>query len=76
MGLARAEPAAADPAVAARVSLRRQDGADVSETETYRLIWLPAPFLSEEELRAALAPARRGPGTGSVARGGDRSCRR
>ncbi|WP_331737630.1 hypothetical protein [Streptomyces sp. NBC_00019] len=23
-------------------------------TETYRLIWLPAPFLSEEALRAAL----------------------
>jgi hypothetical protein len=48
------ELAAADPAVAARVSLRRQDAADVSETDTYRLIWLPAPFLSEEALRAAL----------------------
>jgi SAM-dependent methyltransferase len=54
LGLARAELAAADPAVAARVSLCRRDAADVSETETYQLIWLPAPFLSEEALRAAL----------------------
>ncbi|WP_409467927.1 hypothetical protein [Streptomyces sp. HC307] len=40
--------------MAARASLRHQDAADVSETETYQLIWLPAPFLSEEALRAAL----------------------
>ncbi|MFF4355071.1 class I SAM-dependent methyltransferase [Streptomyces sp. NPDC001530] len=54
LGLARAELSVADPAVAARVSLRHQDAADVSETGIYQLIWLPAPFLSEELLRAAL----------------------
>ncbi|MFE7401605.1 class I SAM-dependent methyltransferase [Streptomyces sp. NPDC057557] len=54
LGLGRAELAAADPAVAARVSLRRGDAADVDEDEAYQLIWLPAPFLSEEALRAAL----------------------
>lgn len=54
LGLGRAELAAADPAVATRVSLRLQDAADVSEKETYQLVWLPAPFLSEEALRAAL----------------------
>lgn len=54
LDLARAELAAAQPAVAARVSLRHQDAADVSEEETYQLVWLPAPFLSEEALRSAL----------------------
>ncbi|MEW2290397.1 methyltransferase domain-containing protein [Streptomyces sp. NPDC047841] len=54
LDLAGAELAAADPAVAARVSLRRQDAAELSEKERYELIWLPAPFLSEEALRAAL----------------------
>ncbi|MBG7700378.1 methyltransferase domain-containing protein [Streptomyces sp. MC1] len=54
LGLARAELSAADPAVAARVRLRRQNAAELSQEERYELIWLPAPFLSEEELRAAL----------------------
>jgi len=54
LGLGRAELAAADSAVAARVSLRHKDAVDVAEKEAYQLIWLPAPFLSEEALRAAL----------------------
>jgi SAM-dependent methyltransferase len=52
--LGRAELAAADPAVAARVSLDHRDAADVSEKAVYQLVWLPAPFLSEEALSAAL----------------------
>jgi predicted O-methyltransferase YrrM len=39
---------------AERVELREQDVADLRETEAYDLIWLPAPFLSEESLNAAL----------------------
>ncbi|MFF4836335.1 class I SAM-dependent methyltransferase [Streptomyces sp. NPDC001315] len=54
LDLGRAELAAADPAVAARVSLRHQDAMDVSEADAYQLVWLPAPFLSEAALRAAL----------------------
>ncbi|MEE4545830.1 class I SAM-dependent methyltransferase [Streptomyces sp. V4-01] len=54
VGLGRAELAAADPAVAARVSLHHRDAVEVSEKEAYQLVWLPAPFLSEEALRAAL----------------------
>ncbi|MFB7506478.1 MULTISPECIES: class I SAM-dependent methyltransferase [Streptomyces] len=54
LALGRAELAAADPAVAARVSLRHKDVVDVSEKEAYQLVWLPAPFLSQEALRAAL----------------------
>ncbi|MFB7493370.1 class I SAM-dependent methyltransferase [Streptomyces sp. NPDC056161] len=52
--LARQELAGADPAVAARVSFRRQDAADVLERDAYALVWLPAPFLSEGALRSAL----------------------
>ncbi|MFJ3672528.1 class I SAM-dependent methyltransferase [Streptomyces sp. NPDC090106] len=52
--LGKGELAAADPAVAARVSLRHQDAVDVAESEAYQLVWLPAPFLSEAALRAAL----------------------
>lgn len=54
LDLGRAELAAADPAVAARVSLHQRDAADVSEEAVYQLVWLPAPFLSEEALSAAL----------------------
>ncbi|MEU1268531.1 class I SAM-dependent methyltransferase [Streptomyces sp. NPDC005799] len=52
--LGRGELAAADPAVAARVSLILRDAVDVSEKEAYDLVWLPAPFLPEEALRTAL----------------------
>ncbi|MER7930583.1 class I SAM-dependent methyltransferase [Streptomyces sp. NPDC096057] len=52
--LGRGELAAAEPAVAARVSLILRDVVNVSEKEAYDLVWLPAPFLSEEALRAAL----------------------
>jgi SAM-dependent methyltransferase len=51
--LARGELGAAGPS-AERVELRRQDVADLREQEVYDLIWLPAPFLSEESLNAAL----------------------
>ncbi|MFG2356900.1 SAM-dependent methyltransferase [Streptomyces sp. NPDC048521] len=54
LGLARTELSAADPAVAARVSLRRENAAEMSRKDHYDLVWLPAPFLPEEELRAAL----------------------
>ncbi|MFJ5035977.1 class I SAM-dependent methyltransferase [Streptomyces sp. NPDC088560] len=54
LGLARAELAAADQAVAARVSLRLENAVDVSEKNSYALVWLPVPFLSEEALPAAL----------------------
>ncbi|MGW2775377.1 SAM-dependent methyltransferase [Streptomyces olivaceoviridis] len=54
LDLAGAELSAADPAVTARVFLRRENAAELSEEERYELIWLPAPFLSEEALRAAL----------------------
>ncbi|MGW5652596.1 methyltransferase domain-containing protein [Streptomyces humi] len=54
LDLGRAELAAADPAVAARVSLSLRDAADVSEKDAYELVWLPAPFLSEVALAAAL----------------------
>jgi predicted O-methyltransferase YrrM len=39
---------------ARRVELRLQDASDLRETEAYDLIWLPAPFLSEDSLRASL----------------------
>jgi predicted O-methyltransferase YrrM len=51
--LARTELAAAAE-VAGRISLRRQDVADLSEQATYDLIWLPAPFLPENTMTAAL----------------------
>lgn len=51
--LARAELRRAG-APAERVELRHQDAADLREPDTYDLIWLPAPFLSEESLTAAL----------------------
>jgi predicted O-methyltransferase YrrM len=51
--LARAELAKAGPE-GRRVELRQQDVADLREPATYDLIWLPAPFLSEECLDASL----------------------
>lgn len=52
--LAGTELAAAEPAVAARVSLHRLDVAGLPQDAVYALAWLPAPFLSEEALEAAL----------------------
>ena len=53
VGLARTELKQAGPE-AERVELRHQDVADLREPGAYDLIWLPAPFLSEESLTAAL----------------------
>ena len=52
--LARGELAEASPEVSSRVSLRRQDVAEVSERDAFALVWLPAPFLPEAALQAAL----------------------
>ena len=41
-------------AVADRVVLREQDVANLDEEATYALTWLPAPFLPEVALRAAI----------------------
>jgi SAM-dependent methyltransferase len=54
LDLARTELAAADPRTAARVSVRRQDVAELAEAGAYDLLWLPAPFVSEGALNAAL----------------------
>ena len=40
--------------LAERVELRQQDVADLREPAAYDLIWLPAPFLPESSLNAAL----------------------
>lgn len=53
LDLARAETASAAD-VADRVWLRHLDVADLTERETYDLIWLPAPFLAEAALSAGL----------------------
>ncbi|MGJ6964140.1 class I SAM-dependent methyltransferase [Streptosporangium sp. G11] len=53
LDLARVEMAKAGEA-AERVSLRRLDVAEVAEHSAYDLIWLPAPFLPEAVLNAAL----------------------
>lgn len=53
LDLARRELAAAGEA-AGRVSVRRQDVAELAEPSAYDLVWLPAPFLSEAALGAAL----------------------
>jgi trans-aconitate methyltransferase len=50
---ARRELAAADPA-AGRVTVRRQDVAELREPAAFDLVRLPAPFLSEAALGAAL----------------------
>lgn len=51
--LARSELAQAGP-LGERVELRLQDVADLREPGAYDLIWLPAPFLSQESLDASL----------------------
>ncbi|MGC4816268.1 SAM-dependent methyltransferase [Micromonospora sp. DT63] len=53
LDLARGELAAA-PDVADRISLRRQDVAEVAEPGGYDLVWLPAPFLPQQTLTVAL----------------------
>lgn len=56
LGLARVEMAkAAD--IADRVSLRQLDITELTERASYDLIWLPAPFLAEAALSAALPRA-------------------
>lgn len=52
--LARAELAAVPAVVADRVTLRQQDVAELAERDAYELVWLPAPFLSEQALASAL----------------------
>ncbi|MEO3813993.1 class I SAM-dependent methyltransferase [Sphaerisporangium sp. B11E5] len=56
LDLARIELAGAGDA-AGRVSLRRQDVAELAEHAAYDLVWLPAPFLTEAALSAALPRA-------------------
>lgn len=51
--LARAELEKAGPD-ASRVELRQQDVVELREPDAYDLIWLPAPFLAEKCLNAAL----------------------
>ena len=53
LALARQEIEAAED-VSSRVAVRRQDVADTAEHDAFDLIWLPAPFLGEEVLAAAL----------------------
>ncbi|WP_320779297.1 class I SAM-dependent methyltransferase [Streptomyces sp. CRN 30] len=52
--LARGELTAAGAEVADRISLRRLDVAQLTEPAGYDLVWLPAPFLSEAALTAAV----------------------
>lgn len=54
LDLARKELAGAAPDVARRVSLRHQDVAELTEQAAYDLVWLPAPFVAEEALTAAV----------------------
>ncbi|MFF0478839.1 SAM-dependent methyltransferase [Streptomyces sp. NPDC004284] len=54
VGLAAAELADAEADVTGRVTLRHLDVADLTERAVYDLAWLPAPFLSEEALTAAV----------------------
>jgi len=53
LDLARRELAGAGE-VAGRVSVRRLDVAELAEQAAYDLVWLPAPFLTETALSAAL----------------------
>ncbi|MGR7026177.1 SAM-dependent methyltransferase [Geodermatophilus sp. URMC 62] len=57
--LALAERVRAASPAGDRVVLRRQDVAALDEPDTYDLIWLPAPFLPEPTLLAALPAATR-----------------
>lgn len=54
LDLARKELADAAPDVAGRVSLRHLDVTELTEQDAYDLVWLPAPFLSEAALAAAV----------------------
>ncbi|MET7511876.1 class I SAM-dependent methyltransferase [Streptomyces sp. NPDC005480] len=54
LGLARTELADAEPGTAARVSLRHEDVVALADRATYDLVWLPAPFLAEATLDAAV----------------------
>lgn len=51
--LARRELEGAGPA-ADRIELRHQDAVELRERDFYDLVWLPAPFLSDEVLRKCL----------------------
>ncbi|MGW5555804.1 methyltransferase domain-containing protein [Micromonospora sp. NPDC003944] len=53
LDLARGELAEAGD-VADRISLRRQDVAEVAEPGGYDLVWLPAPFIPQQTLTVAL----------------------
>ncbi|MET7571414.1 methyltransferase domain-containing protein [Streptomyces sp. NPDC005492] len=52
--LARQELENAAPGAADRVEVRHQDAVELRERNLYDLIWLPAPFLSEDVLNACL----------------------
>ncbi|WP_433893708.1 SAM-dependent methyltransferase [Streptomyces sp. CA-111067] len=52
--LARRELADVGPELASRIELRHQDAVDLRERDRYDLIWLPAPFLSDDALHACL----------------------
>ncbi|MEY9933777.1 SAM-dependent methyltransferase [Catenulispora sp. GP43] len=54
LDLARTELAGADPATAARITLRLQDVGALAEQDAYDLIWLPVPFLSDAALKSAI----------------------
>jgi SAM-dependent methyltransferase len=53
IGLARREVGGAG-SLAERIELRLQDAVDLRERDLYDLIWLPAPFLSDDALHACL----------------------
>jgi SAM-dependent methyltransferase len=57
--LALAEQVRAASPAADRVVLRRQDVTTLDEQDSYDLIWLPAPFLPEQALLAALSAVAR-----------------
>jgi predicted O-methyltransferase YrrM len=52
--LTLAESIVAASGVSDRVVLRTGDAADIAETDAYDLIWLPAPFVPEPALHAAV----------------------
>ncbi|WP_030191567.1 class I SAM-dependent methyltransferase [Streptomyces violaceorubidus] len=54
LALAAGELANAEAEVAGRVTLRHLDVADLTERAAYDLAWLPAPFLSQDALTAAV----------------------
>lgn len=52
--LALAEQVVAQSPVAGRVELRLQDVADLDETDSYDLAWVPAPFVPPDALNAGM----------------------